>query len=98
MTTFGTTSGTDAIRSGATTRIGSARRVANRLVEIYKNWRNRRAFYRLGELSDAELQDIGLTRGDLSVAVSLGRDPTCHLGAIANARRDGREPFYINRF
>jgi uncharacterized protein YjiS (DUF1127 family) len=56
--------------------------------EAWKAWRNRREFYRLGEMSDAELADIGLRRSDLSVAVGLpfNADPTTHLGAIASAR------------
>lgn len=48
--------------------------------------KNRRAFYHLGEMSDHELADIGLTRSDLHVAVEFGADPTAHLGAMANAR------------
>lgn len=64
------------------------RRVGNALYRIWKAWRNRREFYRLGEMSDAELADIGLTRSDLNVAVGLplGCDPTAHLGAIAQSR------------
>lgn len=54
--------------------------------------RNRRAFYKLGEMSDAELQDIGLTRGDLNVALDLPltSDPTAHLGATARRLAQGR--------
>jgi hypothetical protein len=39
-------------------------------------------------MSDAELADIGLTRSDLNVAIDLpfGRDPTAHLGSVAEAR------------
>lgn len=48
--------------------------------------KNRRAFYHLGEMSDHELADIGLTRADLHVAVDLGTDPTANLGAVANVR------------
>jgi len=67
------------------------------IVSAYTNWQNRRAFYRLGEMSDTELHDIGLTRGDLSVAVSLANDPTSALGAIANSRRENMEPFSAMR-
>lgn len=63
-------------------------RAARAVGQAWKAWRNRRAFYRLGEMSDAELADIGLTRTDLSVAVGLPLhvDPTAHLGAIASSR------------
>jgi uncharacterized protein YjiS (DUF1127 family) len=55
---------------------------------LYRAWKNRRAFYRLGELSDAELADIGLTRTDLHVAVTapFAADPTVRLRAIADER------------
>lgn len=63
-------------------------RAARAVGQAWKAWRNRREFYRLGEMSDAELADIGLTRTDLSVVVALpfGADPTAHLGAIAHSR------------
>lgn len=66
----------------------AAARVVGAVSNFLRAWKNRRAFYRLGEMSDAELADIGLTRSDLSVAVDLsfGRDPTAHLGAVAEAR------------
>ena len=66
-------------------------RVANAATGFFRAWKNRRAFYRLGEMSDAELADIGLTRTDLSVAVSgipFGSDPTARLGAIRESRLD----------
>ncbi len=76
--------------SRITSRPAVAMRVANTVFNFYRAWKNRRAFYRLGEMSDAELADIGLTRADLYVAVAVpfGRDPTVKLRAIANARAD----------
>ncbi|PBB16485.1 DUF1127 domain-containing protein [Mesorhizobium sp. WSM4313] len=73
-----------------TTRPAVATRVLNALANAYVAWKNRRAFYRLGEMSDAELADIGLTRSDLHVAVAVpfGRDPTVKLRAIASERAD----------
>ncbi|RRI03022.1 DUF1127 domain-containing protein [Mesorhizobium tamadayense] len=73
-----------------TTRPAVATRVVNALANAYRAWKNRRAFYRLGEMSDAELADIGLTRADLHVAIGLpfGRDPTAKLRAIADERAD----------
>lgn len=55
---------------------------------LFRAWKNRRAFRRLGEMTDVELADIGLTRADLSFAsgLSLGVDPTQRLGAIAAER------------
>ena len=75
--------------SRTTTRPAVATRVLNALASAYVAWKNRRAFYRLGEMSDAELADIGLTRADLHVAaVPFGRDPTVKLRAIASERAD----------
>jgi len=64
-------------------------RVVNAVVNFLSAWKNRRDFYRLGEMSDTELADIGLTRSDLNVVVDLpfNRDPTTYLGAMAEARR-----------
>jgi uncharacterized protein YjiS (DUF1127 family) len=76
--------------SRITTRPAVATRVLNALGNAFVAWKNRRAFYRLGEMSDAELADIGLTRADLHVAVAVpfGRDPTVKLRAIASERAD----------
>ena len=62
--------------------------LVNAVGNFLRAWKNRREFYRLGEMSDAELSDIGLTRSDLTVAVDLpfGSDPTAHLGSLAEAR------------
>ncbi len=62
--------------------------VVNAIAATLRSWRNRRAFYRLGELSDHELRDIGLTRADLHVAVigPLGADPTKRLRDMVDAR------------
>ena len=51
-------------------------------------WKNRQQIYRLGEMSDQELSDIGLTRGDLHLAseVSLFTDPTARLSCTAASR------------
>ncbi len=60
----------------------------NHLAKIFRAWRNRREIYRLGEMSDAQLSDIGLTRGDLHVVwqTPIGVDPTEQLGQISEAR------------
>ena len=68
-----------------------------RLVQVafnfFKALKNRREFYRLGEMSDAELADIGLTRADLQVAHGhrIGADPTASLGVIARRRAEDEE-------
>ncbi|TIT59362.1 MAG: DUF1127 domain-containing protein, partial [Mesorhizobium sp.] len=74
--------------SRITSRPSVAARVVNTAFNIYRAWKNRRAFYRLGEMSDAELADIGLTRADLHVAIDVpfGRDPTAILREIASDR------------
>ncbi|RUW71635.1 MULTISPECIES: DUF1127 domain-containing protein [unclassified Mesorhizobium] len=86
MTTFDFATET----SRVTTRPAVATRVLNAVADAYRAWKNRREFYRLGEMSDAELADIGLTRADLHVAVAVpfGRDPTVKLRAIASDRVD----------
>lgn len=63
--------------------------IVNVVSKYLRAWKNRREFYRLGEMSDTELADIGLTRSDLSVVVDLpfGKDPTAHLGSLAAARQ-----------
>ena len=60
----------------------------NAVSKLYRTWKNRREFYRLGDMSDAELSDIGLTRADLHVAIdgAFGTDPTVKLRAIASDR------------
>jgi uncharacterized protein YjiS (DUF1127 family) len=86
MTTFDFATETSRI----TSRPAVAMRVANTVSNIYRAWKNRRAFYRLGEMSDAELADIGLTRGDLHVAIDVpfGSDPTVRLRSIAVERAE----------
>jgi uncharacterized protein YjiS (DUF1127 family) len=76
-----------------TTRASLAQRIAAVVANGFRALKNRRAFYRLSELTDAELEDIGLTRADLSVAGGLGlaEDPTLHLGAIAEGRAKSAE-------
>jgi uncharacterized protein YjiS (DUF1127 family) len=65
-------------------------RAAQALLNGYRAFKNRREFYRLGEFSDAELADIGLTRADLHVAVAspFEVDPTASLGVIVRRRMD----------
>jgi uncharacterized protein YjiS (DUF1127 family) len=60
----------------------------NAATKFYRAWRNRREFYRLGELTDAELKDIGLTRADLYIARTepLGVDPTAQLRSVVASR------------
>jgi uncharacterized protein YjiS (DUF1127 family) len=63
-------------------------RLMRGVAALYRAYKNRRAFYRLGELSDAELADIGLSRSDLHVAFSvpLSVDPTVRLRVLADER------------
>ncbi|MEJ6782116.1 DUF1127 domain-containing protein [Aminobacter sp. Piv2-1] len=71
----------------------NAMRIVTHFADIVRAWKNRRAFYRLGEMTDTELADIGLTRGDLHVAVDLpfASDPTARLGSIRQARSENVE-------
>lgn len=71
-------------------------RAMNTISKAYRVWKNRREFYRLGEMTDAELADIGLIRADLRIVadLSLGADPTRRLRTIAVTRAEAslREP------
>ena len=68
-------------------------RAGNWISAAVRAWKNRREFYRLGEMSDAELADIGLYRTDLHVGVGqpFTIDPTARLGALVEARVIGGE-------
>lgn len=72
----------------AAIRPSAVGQIAANLGRILRAWRNRRDFYRLGQLSDAELHDIGLTRADLHVAVAqpFTQDPTAYLRAVVDRR------------
>lgn len=87
MSTFEVASSTPRI----TTRPAVAARIAGKVVAFVRAWKNRRAFYRLGEMTDVELADIGLTRADLHVAIDVpfGSDPTVKLRAITRNRFAG---------
>ncbi|MCO5070794.1 MAG: DUF1127 domain-containing protein [Rhizobiaceae bacterium] len=67
-----------------------ATRIVNAVWKSIRLFRNRRAIYQLGELSDAHLADIGLRRSDLHVAISspFGIDPTAQLGTLAGLRAE----------
>lgn len=71
-----------------TTRATQVNSAVAWLSSAFRALKNRRAFYRLAEMSDVELHDIGLTRGDLNVPVDLPftYDPTTQLGRIARQR------------
>ncbi len=63
-------------------------RGVNPVSRLIRAWKNRREIYQLGEMNDAQLADIGLTRGDLHVVwnAPLGVDPTERLGTISASR------------
>lgn len=86
-----TTDATATLRPGAF----AAKRVVVAIHAFLRAWKNRREIYRLGEMSDAALADIGLTRSDLNVVIALPLtdDPTTHLGTLAEARR--RQPMKL---
>jgi uncharacterized protein YjiS (DUF1127 family) len=79
---------TDTTRAAGRTTILA--RGLNTVSKFVRAWRNRRAFYRLSDMTDSELRDIGLTRADLHVAVTspFGLDPTTRLRAIVDARAE----------
>lgn len=62
-------------------------RVARGSLQAFRVWNNRRAFSSLSELTDWQLTDIGVTRGDLIRAGAHGYgDPTARLSTIVSAR------------
>jgi uncharacterized protein YjiS (DUF1127 family) len=89
MTAFDHTSGS----SRFATRPNTVVRLVQVASNLFKAFKNRREFYRLGEMSDAELADIGLTRADLHVAYGhpLGTDPTATLSVIVQRRAEDEE-------
>jgi len=89
MTAFDHISGS----SPFATRPNAVVRLVQVAFNFFKALKNRREFYRLGEMSDTELADIGLTRADLQVAHGhrIGADPTASLGVIARRRAEDQE-------
>lgn len=80
-------------RSGRlATSAGLLRRLGSRLLAFYLAWEDRRSVARLYEVDDRMLADIGLTRGDIDGAMSLGAidRPSSHLVAAAEERRRAR--------
>lgn len=75
------------------TRPAIATRTVKAVAAFYRAWKNRRAFYQLGNMSDAELADIGLVRSDLYLPVlsPFNLDPTARLGALARNRAEQAE-------
>jgi uncharacterized protein YjiS (DUF1127 family) len=78
---------THALAAGSRTADVVAR-VANGTRHLLRWFTGRHAVNRLCDLSDHELQDIGLTRADLAIVMRtpIGADPTVRLNAIARER------------
>ena len=49
----------------AARRTALSTRAVTAVGRLFVLWRNRRAFYRLSDLTDRELSDIGLTRAEI---------------------------------
>jgi uncharacterized protein YjiS (DUF1127 family) len=62
--------------------------VTAKVASLFRAIRNRREMYHLGQMSDVELADIGLRRGDLFAVAEapLAIDPTGRLNSIAASR------------
>lgn len=78
---------THALAAGSRTADVVAR-VANGTRNLFRWFSGRHAVNRLCDLSDHQLDDIGLTRADLAVVrrASFGADPTSRLTEIARER------------
>ena len=58
----------------------SAAVLVERTVSLFASWRNRRLVVSMRDFDDAQLADIGLTRGDVESALRMpSLDPTQHL-------------------
>lgn len=70
-------------------RFGRWAKMAEAMLE---RWSNRRAVYKLSRLDNRQLRDIGLTRADVTWALSLPRDidPSLELSCLVQRRRDAR--------
>ncbi|KMO13619.1 DUF1127 domain-containing protein [Methylobacterium platani] len=73
---------------------GYGRKAAQIVARIVTLWINRRAAYRLAELDDRGLKDIGLTRSDVEGVLDLPfrQDPTLPLVHRRRARRQPPPP------
>ncbi|MFH6781759.1 MULTISPECIES: DUF1127 domain-containing protein [Methylobacterium] len=73
---------------------GYGRKAAQIVARIVTLWINRRAAYRLAELDDRGLKDIGLTRSDVEGVLDLPfrHDPTIPLVHRRRARRQPAPP------
>lgn len=69
-------------------RVSFAHQAVAAVSKLMAIMRNRREFRRLGEMSDIELADIGLTRADLQLVseLPLTDDPTARLGTLIRRR------------
>jgi uncharacterized protein YjiS (DUF1127 family) len=88
MTTFDTCE-TASHATGWTAVVKAAVATVDKASNLFRAWQNRREMYRLGAMSDVELADIGLTRGDLFEArnTPVHLDPTARLGAFSELNR-----------
>ena len=61
----------------------SAAALVERTVSLFAHWRNRRLVVSMRDFDDAQLADIGLTRGDVESALRMpSLDPTQHLISV----------------
>ncbi|MCP8897562.1 DUF1127 domain-containing protein [Shinella daejeonensis] len=66
---------------------GLAARARHGIARLTRAWSNRRAIRRLNELTDRELLDLGLRRGDVAeAAASFFSDAGLHLTLAARER------------
>ena len=57
--------------------------LVERTVSLFASWRNRRLVVSMRDFDDAQLADIGLTRGDVESALKMpSLDPTQHLISV----------------
>ena len=76
-------------------KAGVAAGVANRLIALWRNWRNRRALRQLYEMDSRQLADIGLDRSDVTAALMtpISQSPSMVLTIRMVGRRAAARAF-----
>lgn len=80
-------------------RLSLTATIGHAIARVWRVFKNRRQVVKLYELSDSQLEDIGLTRGDVRRALQLPlfSDPTPVLNRWADQKRVSFRPIVQDR-